>query len=246
VRFGPEALVGEATTGHRDAGATIEVRGLSHEYPTALGPLPVLDEVDLSVPAGGRVSLTGRSGSGKSTLLTLLGGLRPVQRGTVEVDGVDVAGLDAEGLAAYRRRTVGFVFQHFGLLEALTAAENVELAGALSGTRPRQRKARAAELLEAVGLAERAGHRVHQLSGGERQRVGVARALFNRPRVLLADEPTGNLDGESSAAVLALLEGISASDRLTVVLVTHDPAVAGRAPRRYHLDGGRARSIPIP
>src|SRR4051794_24042151 len=171
----------------------ITVRGLSHRYVTASGGLTVLAGLDLDVPAGSHVSLTGPSGSGKSTLLSLLGGLERPQGGTVVVGDHDLSTLAGDGLAAYRRTTVGFVFQHFGLLDTLTAAENVELALTLAGVRGGRRSRRAAELLDAVGLGARARHQPSQLSGGERQRVAIARALANEPQLVLADEPTGNL-----------------------------------------------------
>ncbi|MGH9211393.1 MAG: ABC transporter ATP-binding protein, partial [Acidimicrobiales bacterium] len=170
---------------------------------------------------------------------SVLGGLERLQEGTAVVGGVDLAGLEGDELAAYRRATVGFVFQHFGLLEALTAAENVELAGTLAGMRPAARRQRAAELLDAVGLGHRAGHQPLQLSGGERQRVAIARALTNRPRLLLADEPTGNLDEDSATTVIELLEQLRAERGCTLLVVTHNRALAGRASLCVALDQGR-------
>src|SRR5437868_232848 len=155
----------------------ISVSGLSHGYVTSTGRLTVLDDLDLSIPAGAHVTLTGPSGSGKSTLLSLLGGLDRPQAGSVVVGEHDLSALAGDGLAAYRRSTVGFVFQHFGLLDTLTAEENVALALMLARVRSSQRRARAMALLDAVGLAARATHRPLQLSGGERQRVAIARAL---------------------------------------------------------------------
>jgi ABC-type lipoprotein export system ATPase subunit len=222
-----------------DGGVAISVRGLTHRYRSPDGSLAVLSDVDLDVPGGGYAVVTGRSGAGKSTLLSVLGGLEPLQEGAASVGDVDLAGLDGDELAAYRQATVGFVFQHFGLLEALTAAENVELAGTLAGTRPSARRRRATELLEAVGLAHRAGHRPLQLSGGERQRVAIARALTNRPRLLLADEPTGNLDEDSAAIVIELLEQLRAEHGCTLLVVTHNRTLAARAPLRIALDQGR-------
>ena len=157
----------------------ISVRRLTHRYPSPEGTLEVLSDVELEVPGDGYVAVTGPSGAGKSTLLSLLGGLEPLQEGTALVGDTDLAGLGGDDLAAYRQATVGFVFQHFGLLEALTAAENVELAGTLAGMGRAARRRRAAELLDAVGLAHRAGHQPLQLSGGERQRAAIARALAN-------------------------------------------------------------------
>ena len=219
-------------------GVAISLRGLSHTYRTPDGPLTVLGGLDLDVPDGGYAAITGPSGAGKTTLLSLLGGLEQPQSGRIEIGGQDLNGLTGDGLAAYRRATVGFVFQHFGLLETLTAAQNVELAGTLNGTSPADRKARALELLEAVGLAQRAGHRPSRLSGGERQRVAIARALVNEPRLLLADEPTGNLDDDASVMVIELLEKVRAEHSCTLVMVTHNRELALRAEQRIALDRG--------
>ena len=219
--------------------AAIAVRDLSHRYRTAGGTLTVLDHVSFDVPTAGYAALRGPSGAGKTTLLSLLGGLEPVQEGEVRVSGQDLGRLGGDGLAAYRRDTVGFVFQHFGLLDTLTAAENVELARALSGTSLRQRRAEAHELLGAVGLAGREAHLPHQLSGGERQRVAIARALANRPPLLLADEPTGNLDDRSAQVVMGLLEALPAERGVTLVVVTHNPTIADRATIRLAMEDGR-------
>jgi putative ABC transport system ATP-binding protein len=222
-----------------EEGVAISARGLTHRYAAPEGTLAVLAGVDLDVPAGGYVTVTGPSGAGKSTLLSVLGGLEPLQEGAARVGEVDLAGLAGDQLAAYRRATVGFVFQHFGLLEALTAAENVELAAVLAGVAPGARRRRAAELLDAVGLADRARHQPLKLSGGERQRVAIARALANRPRLLLADEPTGNLDEGSAATVIDLLEELRREHGCTLLVVTHNRVLAARAPVRIRLDEGR-------
>jgi putative ABC transport system ATP-binding protein len=221
------------------AGSAISVRGLSHRYRSRAGTLTVLDDLDLTVEAGERLVVTGVSGSGKSTLLAILGGLEPPQSGVVEVGGRDLHGLSRDALADHRRETVGFVFQHFGLLDTLTAAENVELASTLAGRRARDRRQRSAELLAAVGLADRADHRTSALSGGERQRVAVARALVNEPRLVLADEPTGNLDDASSTLVVDLLESLPAEHGVTVLVVTHDHRLTTRTPRHLDLHDGR-------
>jgi len=223
-------------------GVVITLRGLRHTYRTSEGPLTVLGGLDLDVPDGGYAAVTGPSGAGKTTLLALLGGLEAPQDGRVEVGGQDLTGLSGDRLAAYRRSTVGFVFQHFGLLETLTAAQNVELAGTLSGASPADRRARAAELLAAVGLAERAEHRPSRLSGGERQRVAIARALVNRPQLLLADEPTGTLDDDAAAMVIRLLETVRHDFGCTLVMVTHNRELAARAEQRVSLD----RGLPVP
>jgi ABC-type lipoprotein export system ATPase subunit len=224
--------------------ASLVVRDLSHRYHTPAGELVVLDGVGFEVEAGGYVALTGPSGAGKTTLLSLLGGLDRVQSGSIQVEGTDLSGVSRRDLARFRCRTVGFVFQHFGLLETLTAAENVELAQALGGVALKARRRNARELLDAVGLGARLEHRPNQLSGGERQRVAIARALANSPRLVLADEPTGNLDEESAAHVITLLESLPATRGVTLVVVTHNRAIARRATTRLALDAGRLWAIP--
>ena len=219
------------------AGANVIVQRVSHAY--ARGAVPVLHDLDLDVEAGRFVALTGPSGAGKSTLLSLIGGLEPLQTGSITVGGQDLSRLSGNALADYRRKTVGFVFQHYGLVDVLTARENVELSLALSRTPPAARRARADQLLGGVGLSHRIGHRPTQLSGGERQRVAIARALANRPRLLLADEPTGNLDEETAGQVLDVLGRIHAESGCTVLVVTHEKRVAERATVIHRLREGR-------
>ena len=225
-------------------GVTIAVRHVTHSYRVHDGALVVLDDVSLDVAAGSFVSIMGPSGSGKSTLLALIGGLEPQQRGELVVGGHSLGDLSRDDLAAYRRTTVGFVFQHFGLLDTLTAAENVAVARLLAGDSRAEARRRALALLDRVGLTDRSSHRPQQLSGGERQRVAIARALANEPRVVLADEPTGNLDEENGARVVGLLQEISAEDHCTVVAVTHDLRVAESAAQRYVLSAGRLDAVP--
>lgn len=220
-------------------GAAVCVRSLVHRYESKSAPVGVLEGLDLDLAPGEFVALSGPSGAGKSTLLALIGGLQRPQSGLLMVGGLDLASLAAKPLAHYRRSTVGFVFQHFGLLGALTARENVELALSLAGWPRTERRSRAAEVLESVGLADRAAHRPAALSGGERQRVAIARALAGRPRLLLADEPTGSLDDTAAETVLALLEALSLEHGCTLLLVTHQREVAARAGRRLFLDRGR-------
>jgi putative ABC transport system ATP-binding protein len=208
---------------------------LRHRY----GPLWVLADVNLRLEAGEHLAVMGPSGSGKSTLLALIGGLDLIQSGSVQVGEQQVERLRGGELAAYRRRTVGFVFQHFGLLEALSARENVELAMALAGVPPPDRRRRADELLGRVGLADRATHAPGALSGGERQRVAIARAIANRPALLLADEPTGNLDEDTADHVLELLSEVREETGCTMIVVTHNPEVAHRADSRVRLSRGR-------
>jgi putative ABC transport system ATP-binding protein len=183
--------------------------------------------------------LQGPSGAGKSTLLGLIGALERIQSGSLRVGDLELRDLGGDRMAAYRRETVGFVFQHFGLLGALTAVENIELAAALAGAHPNARRARSRELLVAIGLAERARHFPAQLSGGERQRVAMARALANRPRLLLADEPTGNLDEDSGLMVIELLESLQRESGCTLIVVTHNRALAARGRLRLELKAGR-------
>jgi ABC-type lipoprotein export system ATPase subunit len=220
-------------------GVAVRARDLGHSYPSPNGSLAVLAGIDLDIGPGDYVALSGPSGAGKSTLLSVLGGLERPVRGSVSVGDVEVTGLAGDGLAAYRRETVGFVFQHFGLLETLSAQENVELACALAGMSPARRRSRARDLLDAVDLAARGAHRPGQLSGGERQRVAIARALANRPRLVLADEPTGNLDEESALRVMTLLEGVREQRGYTLLVVTHNRAIASRAGARLALHKGR-------
>ena len=231
----PLAHVGDADV----TAPAIRVEGLVHRFPTGAGPLTVLDELDLEVGTGDHLALVGPSGAGKSTLLAVLGGLEPPQSGSVVVDGQDLGALSSDDLAGFRRHTVGFVFQHFGLLDPLTAVENVELAVMLDGAPRRSRRRRALELLDAVGLTERGDHRPFQLSGGERQRVAIARALANHPKLLLADEPTGNLDEDAAHGVIELLESVRQRDGSTLVVVTHNRAIAARARHRLALRHGR-------
>jgi ABC-type lipoprotein export system ATPase subunit len=219
------------------AGPLVRLRGVGHRY----GSVTVLEDLDLDLPAHGYLALMGASGAGKSTALALIGGLERAQSGQVAVGGQDLGRLSGDALAAYRRKTIGFVFQHFGLLDTLTAQENVELAMALDGVGREERRTRARELLDAVRLSERRDHRPSALSGGERQRVAIARALANRPRLLLADEPTGNLDANAAGLVLDLLDALRTEHGCSLLVVTHNPLVARRADESCELVEGRLR-----
>jgi putative ABC transport system ATP-binding protein len=225
-------------------GVAITVRGLSHTYATPEGSIDVLTDLDLDVAAGEIIAVTGPSGVGKTTLLSVLGGLERPQRGLVVVGDHDLSTLRGDGLAAYRRSTVGFVFQDFGLLGALSAQENVEIALMFAGMSPRRRTRRALALLDAVGLSHRARHWPSALSGGEAQRVAIARALANEPALVLADEPTGNLDELATNSVLALLTALPAEHGCTVVVVTHNALVAARTDRQFALRGRPAVASP--
>jgi putative ABC transport system ATP-binding protein len=194
--------------------------------------------VSLEIPAGGYVALVGPSGSGKSTLMHLLGGLDRPTSGTLRIGGRDVADLTAGDLAKLRNETIGFVFQAFHLLARTTAVDNVALPLVYRGMRAGERRKRAAAMLGRVGLSHRLDHRPNQLSGGEQQRVAIARALVTEPVVLLADEPTGNLDQATGRAVLDLLEEINLERQVALVMVTHDREVAARARRQVELRDG--------
>jgi predicted ABC-type transport system involved in lysophospholipase L1 biosynthesis ATPase subunit len=217
--------------------------GVAKRYRRGDEEVVALAGVDLCVAPGEAVALVGRSGSGKSTLLHLAGGLDVADAGTVRVAGVDVAALSVAARARLRRRQVGFVFQSFHLLPSLTVAENVELPLLLErdggGTDATERRRRVAEVLDAVLVAHRAEHRPGELSGGELQRAALARALVARPGLLLADEPTGNLDSTTGAAVLDLLFATVREAGAALVLVTHDEGAASRAGRVVHLRDGR-------
>jgi len=216
----------------------IETIGLRKRFDTGAVGVEALRGVDLQVHAAEFLAVMGPSGSGKSTLLSILGCLEPPTSGTYRLDGQDVASFDERRAARVRRQRIGFVFQSFNLLPRCTALENVELPLIYAKVPPAERRARAEEALRAVGLEDRAEHQPSQLSGGEQQRVAVARALVIRPTVVLADEPTGNLDSRSAAEVLEVLETIHARGA-TIVMVTHAREVAERGTRIVHMLDGR-------
>jgi putative ABC transport system ATP-binding protein len=198
-----------------------------------------LDGVDLVVERGSMVAIMGRSGSGKSTLLNILGGLDRPDEGQVVLDGVDITRLNGRALTRVRREKVGFVFQEFNLIPTLTALENVELPMRYARVPPGQRRQRALEALARVGLAHRAHHRPSQLSGGEQQRVTIARALVMRPALVLADEPTGELDSQTAAQVIELMETLNRELGQTFLIVTHDPGLARHCGRIIRMQDGR-------
>jgi putative ABC transport system ATP-binding protein len=216
-----------------------ELRGVAKVFQRGPTIVRALDGVDLVIEPGEFVALEGPSGSGKTTLLQLLGALDRPSAGTIELEGVDLVGRPDSALAELRLRSFGFVFQQFNLIPTLTAAQNVEVALAPVGLDGEARRARAQELLESVGLGGRAHHLPSQLSGGEQQRVAIARALANSPHVLLADEPTGNLDTTTGEEIMALLKGLSTRGGHTVVLITHDTEIAEQAPRVIRMQDGR-------
>jgi putative ABC transport system ATP-binding protein len=219
--------------------AAVEARDVTRSYQLDGLAVPALRGVSLTIPAGEYAAIVGPSGSGKSTLMHLLGGLDRPTSGTLLVAGRDVAKLDSAELAALRNQTIGFVFQAFHLLPRTSAVDNVALPLVYAGVRAGDRRRRAAAVLERVGLGHRLKHRPNQLSGGEQQRVAIARALVTDPSLLLADEPTGNLDSNTGAEVLALLEALNRESGVAVVLVTHDHEVAARARRQVRMRDGQ-------
>ncbi len=218
--------------------ALVEIRHVSKIYRLGEEEIRALDDVSLDIESGEFISIIGPSGSGKSTLMHILGCLDSPTSGTVKLDGVMIQDASARQLAAIRNRKIGFVFQFFNLLPKLNVVQNVELPMIYSGVPARERRHRALAALEAVGLANRARHRPSQLSGGQQQRVAIARALVNDPRIILADEPTGNLDSHTGEAILALFRDLSRQGR-TIVLVTHDPEIAAVTPRRIEIRDGK-------
>jgi putative ABC transport system ATP-binding protein len=220
-------------------GHVVETRDLVREYRVGTGVIRAVDGVSLEIEAGQLVAVRGRSGSGKTTLLSIIGALDRPTSGEAFVTGMPISEMPEEKLVGFRRRTIGFIFQSFGLLPILSAAENVEIPLRLVAEEPGKRDLRVRELLELVGLADRAGHRPFELSGGEQQRVAIARALANRPRLLLADEPTGQLDSHTGRDVMTLIRAIVQREGTTAVVATHDPALIDLADRVVELRDGR-------
>ena len=218
--------------------AAVEVRNVVKSYRRRSEEVRVLDGLSLTIPDGSFVALMGPSGSGKTTLLNLIGGVDQPTTGELIVGGTNIAKLRGQKLAQWRARHIGFIFQLYNLIPVLTALQNVELPLLLVKMSGRERKERAMRVLELVGLADRVSHYPRQLSGGQEQRVAIARALVSDPSVLLADEPTGDLDKKSAAEILQLLERLNQEFNKTIVMVTHDPHAAERASRSVHLDKG--------
>ena len=216
----------------------LEASHLTKTYPSPAGDLTILADVSLTLGAAEAAAITGPSGSGKSTLLYVLGALEPPTSGTVSLDGQDPYVLDAVKLAAFRNKQVGFVFQDHCLLPQCSVMENV-LVPTLVGERDREARARAERLLDHVGLGARVGHRPAELSGGEKQRVAIARALIRQPRLLLCDEPTGNLDADTAARVADLLVALQQEQKTMMIVVTHSDALAARFSKRWRIDRGQ-------
>ena len=218
--------------------ALVELRNVSKIYHLGGEEIRALDDVSLDIYEGEFISIIGPSGSGKSTLMHILGCLDSPTKGTIRLDGVMIHDASPRQLATMRNRKIGFVFQFFNLLPKLNVAQNVELPMIYSGVSGRERRQRAMTALEAVDLANRAKHRPSQLSGGQQQRAAIARALVNNPRIIFADEPTGNLDSHTGEAILKLFRKLSTEGR-TIVLVTHDPEIAAVTPRRIEIRDGK-------
>ncbi len=217
----------------------LRVRGVRRTFGAGPGTVHALRGVSFDVDAGTMVALVGRSGSGKTTLLNILGGLDRPDSGAVLVDGVDVTALDDDGLARLRRQKVAYVFQTFGLIPVLSAAENVAAPLRLARAGPKERERRVALLLDLVGLADHAEQRPGEMSGGQQQRVAIARAMASSPRLLIADEPTGQLDAETGLSVMALLRGMVESEGVTALVSTHDSVMMALADRVLHIRDGQ-------
>ena len=222
--------------------ANIHIQNLRRDFTMGDQVVHALDGVDLEVHEGDFLAVMGPSGSGKSTLLYLLGGLDRPTAGEIWVSERDIAQLDENALATYRGQEVGFIFQAFHLIPTMTALQNVEFPMIFNRTSPAERRARAVSLLERVGLADRMAHRPTELSGGQQQRVAIARALANDPRIILADEPTGNLDTHTGQEVLALLTRLNREEGRTIVIVSHDTSVTRFTTRDIHLLDGKVQN----
>jgi len=218
--------------------ALVEVRNLSKVYVRGKQRIEVLHHVGIDIEEGGFVALMGPSGSGKSTLLNLIGGLDSPTEGSISISGTRIDRMGEDQLAQWRAENVGFVFQFYHLMEMLTAQKNVELPLLLTRLSPAERKRNAGIALQLVGLESRATHKPSELSGGQQQRVAIARAIVSDPKLIVCDEPTGDLDRQSAEEILKLLQQLNANHRKTIVMVTHDPIAAGFAKNTLHLDKG--------
>jgi len=228
------------------AGTLIEIRGLCKSYRRGGQVIPVLSDLSFDIGRGEFLALMGPSGSGKSTLLNCLAGIDRTDAGSISVDGQDITQLDETALAWWRSATVGFIFQFYNLIPVLTALENVELPLLLTSLPGRERRAHALAALAAVGLPDRADHHPAQLSGGQQQRVAIARAIVTDPAIIVADEPTGDLDRASAEDILALMERLCTGLGKTIIMVTHDPRAARQAHVLRHLDKGELSRVADP
>lgn len=227
-----------AYTEQQEEAIVLDAQGIRKVYQTGTGDLEILRHIDLKVRRGEIVAITGASGVGKSTLLHILGTLDRPTQGQLLIDGEDVGLLNEDELALYRNKHIGFVFQHHNLLPEFTASENVQMPALIASMPASQAQARAQDLLEKVGLAQRQSHRPGELSGGECQRVAVARALMMQPQVVLADEPSGNLDPETSERLHAVIRNLAKEENQTFVIMTHDRDLAAGLDRHGHIDAG--------
>jgi putative ABC transport system ATP-binding protein len=234
---------GTAVLDQDGGGPMVVIEDLHRSYGTGAAAVHALRGVSFEVPRGELVALKGRSGSGKTTLLNLVGGLDEPDRGRITVDGQDLSGLGENGLLELRRDRIGFIFQSFGLIPILSAAENVGVPMRLRKADPREREERVELLLALVGLADHAKQRPGELSGGQQQRVAIARALANRPALLIADEPTGQLDAETGLAVMELLRAVVRSEHVTALVATHDAALLDLADRVLELRDGEITEL---
>ena len=226
------------------ATVAVSLQGVLKEYQRADYSVRALDYITLDIPAGEFFCLMGPSGSGKSTLLHLVAGIDRPTDGTVEVLGIALAEMDDRGLARWRSQNIGYIFQSFNLVPVMTAVENVELPLLLTHLSKKERRERARSALEIVGLGDRLGHRPQQLSGGQEQRVAIARAIVTDPSIILADEPTGELDAQSATDVLTILETLNANHNKTIIMVTHDPRARQFAKESRYLDKGQLTEMP--
>ncbi|NWF29140.1 ABC transporter ATP-binding protein [Streptomyces sp. PKU-EA00015] len=229
---------GTAVIGDRAGAPMVRVENLRRSYGTGAAAVHALRGVSFEIPRGELVALKGRSGSGKTTLLNLVGGLDSPDEGRITVDGIDLSGLGENGLLELRRDRIGFIFQSFGLIPILSAAENVGVPLRLRKADPREREERVQLMLALVGLADHAAQRPGELSGGQQQRVAIARALANRPALLIADEPTGQLDAETGLSVMELLRAVVRSEGVTALVATHDAQLLDLADRVLELRDG--------
>jgi putative ABC transport system ATP-binding protein len=222
----------------------IQLKSVVKTYRMGSETLSVLDGINLEIGDGEFVAIMGPSGSGKSTLANVIGGLDRPTSGTIKVDDQELSRLSDKDLSEYRNKKIGFVFQSFNLLPSYTTIENVMIPLILAGVGRKERKQKAFEYLKVVGLESRSRHKPNQLSGGERQRVSIARALVNDPKIIIADEPTGNLDSKKTTEIISLLKVLNREEKITVIVITHDPAVAHEAHRTLRLhDGKIVRSL---
>lgn len=218
----------------------LQVKNLKKSFKSGDNTVTAVNGIDLSIPQGTFAAIVGKSGSGKSTLLSLLGALDKPSSGSIEVDGNDITKMNDQKLIAYRRGTIGFIFQNYSLIPNLTALENVMLPMEFAGVRPAERQKKAEELLEQVGITGNEQQRKpSRLSGGQQQRVAIARALANNPKLILADEPTGNLDSKTGKVIFDLMHSLTRNQKTTIIVVTHDLEIAGKTDKVFNLRDGK-------